>query len=93
MTKSGTAEEGRDFKATSGVARFGPWERFVTVRVWLIDDDEEEEDETFTIHLSSPGEGAQLGASDVCTVTIKDDDLVGVLSFEQVCCEPAADAR
>jgi len=81
-TVSGTAHAGADFVHAAGTLTFQPMQRFASVRVWLIEDNEPEDDETFTIVLSNPRDGAILGPASVCTITIADDDNVGVLCFE-----------
>ncbi len=71
-TASGTAEEGVDYEATSGVLSFGPGIVQRTVEVQSREDELDERDETFTVGLSEPV-GALLGNA-VGVGTIVDND-------------------
>ena len=50
-TADGTAEAGKDYRATSGTLVFGPGERRKVVKVPIIDDGHDEGRETFTFRL------------------------------------------
>ena len=71
-TAGGTAEEGVDYEAATGVLSFGPGVERQIVEVQTRQDGQDEPDETFTVRLSDP-DGAVLGNA-VGTGTIVDDD-------------------
>ncbi len=71
-TVEGTALEGSDYTAASGMLRFEPGEETRLIRVSVLDDEILEDLETFSVELSDPA-GAVLGDR-VGTGTITDDD-------------------
>ncbi|MBY6204238.1 Calx-beta domain-containing protein [Halomonas denitrificans] len=73
-SSSGTATEGVDYNAGSGTLNFADGDTSFGVVVVPIDDALLEGDETFTVALSNPTNGAALGSPSVITVTIIDDE-------------------
>ncbi|MBT8198519.1 MAG: hypothetical protein KJO84_08495, partial [Acidimicrobiia bacterium] len=74
-TASGTATEGEDFEALSGILSWLAGEGgSKTITVVLTDDLVAEDNETFTLVLSTPSGGATLGTSTV-TITIVSEDI------------------
>ena len=71
-TSNGTAAAGADYTAASGTLTFGAGQTSRTFAVATIQDKAAEGPETLT--LSNPDGGANLGASSVATVLIKDDE-------------------
>jgi hypothetical protein len=69
---NGTATGG-DYVAAGGTLNFASGETSKTIIITLIDDAIAESDETFSVVLSNPTNGATLGAASA-TVTIADDD-------------------
>jgi CSLREA domain-containing protein len=72
-TTNGTAMAGSDYTATNGTLTFVPGETSKTFTVPIVDDTLGEPNETLTVTLSSPN-NATLGAPDMATLTIVDDD-------------------
>jgi len=74
-TKNGTANAGQDFVAKSGTLT---WEAGDSepkeLTVTIINDSQFENDETFTIELLETAGGASLGAANIATVVIENDD-------------------
>lgn len=70
----GTATDGVDYNAGSGTLNFADGSTTFGVVVAPIDDALLEGDETFTVTLSNPTNGATLGSPSVITVTIIDDE-------------------
>ena len=79
-TLDGTAVDGSDYTATSGVLRFDPGDTERTVTVPTIDDDTAEQTETFAVELSAPS-GATV-ADGTGVGTIADDDDAPELSID-----------
>ena len=74
---NGTAWEGADYTATSGMLTFAAGETTKTIHIPITSDHWVEGDETFLVVLSSPSEGAFLGPPALSNeVTIVDDDPV-----------------
>jgi hypothetical protein len=74
-TADGSAKAGEDYSAVNGVLTFAPGESAKVVEVPVANDTAVEPDETFTLTLSEPGEGATLGNAPASTVTIGSDDV------------------
>lgn len=75
-TLGGTAEEGVDYLAASGVLDWADGDSGDReIEVELVDDAEIEPDESFRIRLSAPTGGAVLGPLAETVVTVRDDDL------------------
>lgn len=70
----GIAIAGEDFVASTGLLQFARGETSRTFTIQVADDELTEEDETFTILLSDPTGGAELGVPSTATVIIKDDE-------------------
>jgi hypothetical protein len=74
-TKNGTARAGQDFVAKSGTLT---WEAGDSepkeLTVTITNDNQFENDETFTIELLETAGGASLGAANIATVVIENDD-------------------
>ncbi len=84
--ESGTATNAgphADFEPFSGdlTLTFGNGVTSLPIRIPITADTLDESDETFTVTLILTTGGAALGARSSATVTIKDDDTAGVLSF------------
>ena len=75
VIESGTAGTS-DFVQTSGTIVFDDGERTETVTVVTIEDQTEENTEKFSISLSNPSVGSELGSIDEVQVVILDDDEV-----------------
>jgi hypothetical protein len=83
-TAAGTATATTDYTTTTGTITFAPGETSKTIAVgpvtvaapWIkvVNDTTIESDETFTVTLSAPTNGAVLGTDKVATVTITSDD-------------------
>ncbi|MDQ3746126.1 MAG: hypothetical protein M3444_17260 [Acidobacteriota bacterium] len=70
-TSDGTARQGYDYMAASGTLRFAAGEIEKQLTLILIDDSYDEADETFTLTLSAPTGGAQLGSPSAIDIVIK----------------------
>ncbi|MGA9397399.1 MAG: Calx-beta domain-containing protein [Anaerolineaceae bacterium] len=77
-TSDGTAIAGSDYTATSG-SRFFKRKGSYTFTIPITSDLNPEIDETFTVTLSSPTNGATLGTPSSAVVTIQDDDMIGII--------------
>ncbi|MEM1180331.1 MAG: PA domain-containing protein [Acidobacteriota bacterium] len=74
-TSSGTATAGLDFTAATGTVEFADGEDGTkTFSIGILNDDEAEDQESFTVTLSNPQGGANLGAQVQATVTLSDDE-------------------
>ncbi|HNP62640.1 MAG TPA: Calx-beta domain-containing protein [Woeseiaceae bacterium] len=74
-TQSASAVSGTDFQAANGVLSWTDGDGTQkTVNVTIIDDAGDENNETFTVSLSNPTGGLQLGNFDTTTVTVVDND-------------------
>jgi hypothetical protein len=71
-TAAGTATEGNDFTAASGLLSFAPGEVVKVVTVPITDDSEHELDEYFTLQLSNAGNAALADASGLATIVAND---------------------
>jgi hypothetical protein len=71
-TAAGTATEGNDFTAASGLLSFAPGEVVKVVTVPITDDSEHELDEYFTLQLSNPGNATLADASGLATIAAND---------------------
>ena len=71
-TSDGTAKDGLDYAAASGTLNFAQGETSKTVTVPVLSDGLNDGSETFTLNLSNPSAGAQLGATTSTTLTIID---------------------
>jgi large repetitive protein len=81
-TADGTAAAGADYTAVSnGTVTFAAGESSKNVAIATLGDARNEADETFTVALSAPTNGAQVsGTAGTGTGTIVDDDPVPTLS-------------
>jgi bacillolysin len=73
-TSPGTATANVDYTTTAGTLTFGARATRMTISVPINNDTVDEPNETFTIALDTPGGGATLGAKQLATVTIVDND-------------------
>ncbi|MFC0212413.1 Calx-beta domain-containing protein [Paenibacillus chartarius] len=71
---SGSATEGSDYESFHSTVTFAPGEISKTVDIVIYDDGETEGDESFTIALSNPTNGAILGDSPSADFQIIDND-------------------
>ena len=76
-TSDGEAMAGRDYTAVSGTLTFPHDETRMSITVPITDDTAQEGDETFTLTLSNPTWGAEIGAPGEVTVTIVGNDNSG----------------
>jgi hypothetical protein len=75
-TRNGSAIAGLDYGTTSGTLTFAPGETSQTFTVPVLDDAQGEGDETVTLFLGTPSDGAFLGANNVSTLRINANDAV-----------------
>ena len=73
VTRDGTAATASDYIPTSGTLTFAAGEMATSVTVQVIADTVEEDDETFSLILLNPSEGAEI-VDDEGVGTIVDDD-------------------
>lgn len=73
-THDATATAGADYTAAAGMLTFAAGQTTQTLTVDITDDATAEPDETFTVTLSDPTNGATLGTPATATVTIRDND-------------------
>lgn len=79
-TSDGTATAGSDYTANSNILNWADGDSAAkTITVTLTDDTTYEGDETFTVKLSAPAGGANLGANHTVTVTLQENDQPGTL--------------
>ncbi|MBX3054024.1 MAG: hypothetical protein KF753_21280 [Caldilineaceae bacterium] len=78
---NGSAEEGKDFAATSGTLSFGPSETQKQFTVPILPDEEVEGIETLSLTLSNASTGAVLDAPNPATLKIDDTPNLAVLPF------------
>ncbi|MBW7476958.1 aggregation factor core protein MAFp3, isoform C [Paenibacillus oenotherae] len=74
-TSNGSALSGSDYEAVSGTLTFAPGESYQTIAIPIYDDLLSESEESFTIALSDPTNGAALGSITTAAVTIEDNDI------------------
>ncbi|MFM6439732.1 MAG: Calx-beta domain-containing protein, partial [Microcystis panniformis] len=81
-TNDGTAKAGQDYTTVSGKLTFNAGENQKTITIPINNDTNYEGNETFTLNLSNPINGAVLGTS-TATITIIDNDVPqpGTLAF------------
>lgn len=73
QTTPGTATAGADYATTNGTLCFAPGQKLAFITVPILNDAFKESNETLTVRLSSPTNQV-LGAQNVATVTIVDND-------------------
>ncbi|HKZ00973.1 MAG TPA: PQQ-dependent sugar dehydrogenase [Pyrinomonadaceae bacterium] len=83
---NGVADQRCDYLLTSGTLAFAPNDLEKSFSVMLFDDQYQEGDETFSVSLSNPAGGAQLGNITTATVRLTDNDSATVTN-------PIDDAR
>ncbi len=76
-TANGTAQAGTHYTAASGMLNFGDGVTSRTITVNITNNAAPNADRTFTVALSAPTLGAELGTPATITVTIVDDDTAG----------------
>ena len=80
-TQNGTASSGSDYTAVNTVVNFDVGQTVAVVAIPITDDNAVEGNETITLVLSAPSNGAMLGVA-TATLTISDNDFApGVLSL------------
>ena len=80
-TTSGSAIAGSDYTESNGTLNFAAFETQRTITVPITNDDLIEGDEAFSIQLSAPTNGAQLGTQTSHTVTVLVNDNLGEIGF------------
>jgi hypothetical protein len=73
-TSDGTATDGSDYAASSGILTLLDGETSASFEVSIIDDLMDEPDETVNLTLSNPTVGATLGTLDTAVLTIEDNN-------------------
>lgn len=73
-TSDGTATAGSDYTSTSGTLSFADGETSKIIVVPILNDALDEANETLTLTLSNPTNGAILGVQSTLTLTISEDD-------------------
>ncbi len=73
-TNDGTAKAGSEYTATSGTLNFASGQNSATFTVPISDNALDEDNKTFTLTLSNPIGGPNLGTPSMATLTIIDDD-------------------
>ena len=76
-TNPDDAQAGRDYTATSGTVTFSAGQTTQTFTVPLIDVNTFAGTRSFTVSLSNPNTGNQLGATTTSTITITDNAVAG----------------
>jgi hypothetical protein len=75
-SNDGTATASVDYISINQTLVFAEGEKSKIISVTVLDDQEEEGDESFSLVLSNPTNGAELGAPNNVTATISDDETV-----------------
>jgi hypothetical protein len=71
-TSDQTAKAGQDYSAAQGTLAFAAGETVKTITVPILNDGEVEPEERFSVRLSNPTDGVQLGTNLVSTIIILD---------------------
>lgn len=81
-----SATAGSDYNGLNNTVRFNDGEIEKTISVDILDDDLVEGSEIFSLALSGPTGGAELGSQQTTSVVINDDDTIdhGVIEFDEV---------
>jgi hypothetical protein len=74
-TSDGTAVQTSDYNISFATVFFAPGEASKTVDIFITDDGYSEGSETFTVGLTNPQGGFQIGGINTNTVTITDNDI------------------
>jgi hypothetical protein len=80
-TADGSAVAGRDYRFASGTLVFPPNVKSKTFSVSITNNTIVDGTRTFSLQLSNPTNGVQLGAQSIANVSITDNDLGGVVKF------------
>jgi hypothetical protein len=80
-TANGSAFAGLDYVATNGMVTFPANISTKTITIPIVNDTIVEETEFFTVAISNPQGGVQLGATTSQEITINDNDLAGTIQF------------
>ena len=83
-TNPDDAEAGRDYTATSGTVTFAAGQTTQTITVPLLDVNTFAGTRSFTVSLSSPSTGNQLGATTTSTINITDNAVSGAPDSDRV---------
>ncbi|TQV82963.1 Calx-beta domain-containing protein [Aliikangiella coralliicola] len=73
-SSDGTAVAGADYNMVSETVTFAEGVKSQVVTVTVLEDQEQEQNETFSLQLSNPTNGALLGSPATVTTTISDND-------------------
>lgn len=84
-TIDGTAESGEDYEKINEIKTMLPQQRFLSIDVIIVDDNQWEPDETFFVKISSYNEDSYLkiGQKAICMITIINDDEPGEVEFKE----------
>ena len=77
----GTAVAGTDYLTAGGTLTFNAGQASTSFTVALLNNNFDEPNKTVNLQLSSPTGGATLGPPSTAVLTIKDDDVPGLISF------------
>ncbi len=80
-TSNGSATAGQDYSATSGTLIFTPGQTIASFTVPVLEDSLVEGDETLSLNLTHPGNGAMLGSLSVAQLTIRDANFSAAVYF------------
>ncbi|MBI1733651.1 MAG: SBBP repeat-containing protein [Candidatus Rokubacteria bacterium] len=80
-TSDDTARAGSDYASRTGRLTFAAGQTTATITVPILADTLADGPETFRVSLLNPLGGAELGTRSEATVTIRDDDVAGVVQF------------
>lgn len=81
LTLNGTAAAPGDYRATNGTLTFPANTALRTITVPIVNDFDLEGPESFSVRLTNPQGGVQIGTIANATVHITDDDAPGVIRF------------
>ena len=81
ISANGTATSGSDYTAVSSTLNIAVGTSTNNISVAIIDDGTMESDETFTVTISSPSSGINLGSNTILTYSIIDNDNTRKVSF------------
>lgn len=81
VSANGTATAGSDYTAVSGTLNIAAGNSTNNISITVTDDATMESNETFTVTISNPSSGINLGANTISTYTINDNDNTRKVNF------------